>query len=1853
MKYWLAVILLVTLGLAILFAQAISSQAGERAITYPSLEPTAAWDKEQAQLQETAASWQTWQALPQAARSKVDARILAELQGTLAPAHLRSASVTGQPLTKTRFLVYLQAEADLQAIAQKRFATMTEQRTAVFSALVDVAQATQPPLARLLDSQMALGSVAAYQPFYIFNGFAVEGDLDTLVKLARRDDVARIVANHPVLPVWSGLGAASSSTGGLDDLHPDNWNIDLVDAERVWNELGITGLGAVVASIDSGVSYTHTALWKQYRGNLGGGVLDHNYNWFEPDDKLYPNGNLGASASGAPYPCKGSFHGTHTMGTMVGQGQESGTQVGMAPGARWIATPLGLCPTADEISIMKSFQWILCPTDLSGDLATADCSKAPNVVNNSWGLANPAADTFRPAIQALRAAGIAPVFAAGNPLAGPGSIASPANAPEAIAVGATDSADKVAFFSGRGPSFYPGEQKPELSAPGVMVTSTVLDNGYTAASGTSMAAPHVAGLVALMVSADLQDGVRNLDVDELERFMMYTAVDLGTPGPDDDYGYGRINAYDAVRWALSAGDLRGTVRDALSSVPVEGAVLSATRTAFGPVFTAQTNANGYYSTTVPAGDYAVSVEAWGYYSHTLSGRQVVTGALTLTDFSLTPLPTATLSGAVLSGSLPVSGALVYVAGKPSINLTTGADGAYQLTLPAGLHEVLVKASGYRILRERLNVIGSGLSHDFSMTPAPTILLVEADAEGWQVHNFFGWALEQENYLYDLWQVQYTTFNDTQVLADGSVGYGIPSPARLGAYDLVIWAHGDGSPQGMGAGDELVSYLDSGGRLIISGQNIGRQDNGTVFYDDYLHADYVEDAAAVEGEFVSGLNFIAGLRLEITNASLYGYANGPIKLAPDAVAPRDINAFPLMNYDNGAGIAALGVSTCASAGSEDYRAVYFALGYENIGPRAYTRDPAAAQVLARSITWVTGSRLAYDAIVAATPSRQMDAMGNTVTYSLQLSNRGFEPGVFELSLAGNTWPTRILSGTASVTLTHELLPCGSQTLRIEVDIPFSANYGDQDMVAVSVSPYPGGAPGLPRGRVDLVTTAFPKWQVEARMPTVRGSLGVAALPGDIYYYAIGGMGFTNLRDNISGHQTSVPIAANERYNACTDEWETMAAMPTARAYMGVAAVGDRIYAVGGSVLKSTLDVVEIYNPLANSWSSASPLPEARTRMAIAAHGAKLYVFGGDDAEHHVSDKTYMYDPATDRWYSKAPMPDGGRSCSAAAEMDGKIYVIGGRAEGVSGVLDTMIVYDPTADAWSAVILSDKRLFSSLVAAPDGYMYVIGGSEENWKPAASTRYNLTTNVWQVLSPFQGDGYIPSASAYAAGRVFAVGGSTRSSGSDMNESFRLTDDFCFSNESAWQRSVRPGDRITYTMELYPDLVTLTHASLVAPIPAGTSWAGFGLNGIGASYNSHAGQVEWRGTIPAGMPVSNARPLSFTFGLDVASGNWHSGDLVSSVVTFDSGTGRVFTRTALAALDFPDPFPSAKTVSEMADLGQALTYTLHIWNASARSDVFTLYDAIPSGTTYLPGSLAWDLGTAGYDPANDAITWSHTLPQLSYANPGDDYVWGDSDGNGAVPGVSFDWIDISSTGTRTKGEDDEYTCGLPIGFELSFYGQDETTFCASTNGFVSFDLSGYSSWHNDSTLPSFEGNAALIAAVWEDLEVLGPQTGIYYQTFGTAPNRYLVVQWRDVLHPAGLIDFEIILYESGAIKVQILDAPSGTDVRVTTGLEDYTETRGLCYACDVPGSIHDGLAILFVPPGGFVGRASADIRFAVTTTTPLPTNTWIVNTAVISGLYGTVERSVHTLINPTARVYLPMILRGSASPPLARRGD
>jgi uncharacterized repeat protein (TIGR01451 family) len=1728
----------------------------------------------------------TWDQLPREIQAKVDPRILKELSGEIVPAHLggrsNQADVAPQqrkPLDQTRFLVYLKAQADLKTATKRSFATLAQQRSAVADALINTTQVTQGPVKSLLATRRAAGSVAAYQPFYIFNGFAVEGNWNTVVELAQRADVERIAANYPLIQYERPARTSASPASGLGGLNPANWNIDLVDADRVWNELGVTGAGAVVGDFYTGVQWDHPALKSQYRG-WNGVSADHNYNWFEPDSTLYPGGNLGASVSTIPTWCDN--HGVHTMGTMVGDGGMADTQIGMAPGAKWIAVP-GICGNTmpgnggDDIGGNKAFQWFLCPTDLTGDLATRDCSKAPDVVNNSWGSSNPADDTFRPAIQALRAAGIVPVFAAGNHSAGSGSIGSPGSVPEAFTVGATDSDDQVASSSGRGPSFYEGVQKPNVTAPGVNIKSSVGGGGYANYDGTSMAAPAVSGLVALLVSADLKDGRRDFNVDEIQKFIESTTVKLGAATPNDDYGYGRIDAYTAVRWALSAGDLRGTVRSTDTSAPVDGATITGVKAP--DTFTTVSVADGAYSTTVPGGLYNITVEAFGYSSGTFTGVGVITGVGSIVDFNLTPAPTALLTGIVLSGTTPVNGAVVYVDAKPSVSFTTGASGLYMLTLPVGAHALTVQAQGYRLQHAAVAVATGGAAHNFVLTPAPTILLVEADDYlGWRggrpAHNFFQSSLDQRNYLYDT-----ATVTDSASLDQLTT---VLTPTN---YGVVIWIHTARAPSGNGYATLLQNYLNAGGRLIISGQNIGSVDGGTPFFQNYLHGDYSMNNAAGMGDQVFGRGFLNGLNLTLNEAAQYSYADTAFPLSPDAVSSRDGSAYPVLTYDNDNGAAALAVDPCDAP----YRAVYFAVGYENLGPRAYSRPPEYADLLDRSLQWVIGSKPAYGVDAFVSPNSQLLTPGAVLTYNLTIANRGVNTDTYNLTLAGNVWPMRLVSGTTPVAQTVQSAACSRQILSVEVTVPGAANVGTSDTFTVTAASQT--SPSV-NSRTGAKTTASPLWQNEANAPYAASRAALAAVGNSVHL--IGGDGGNN---------------NHAEFNVCTNQWINRAPLPVGAASHSAAGLGGKVYVTGGSV-SATLDDLQIYDPATDSWSSGAPLPEARSAHATVALNGELYVIGGwNDADHDVA-TTFVYSPTLNAWRTVAEL-NVPRGRLTAGVVNGKVYAVGGGEE-----LNTVEEYDPATDTWvtKAPMLTGRA--GAGAVGKGGYLYVVGGGWSSYL-ASAEQYDPLTNQWKNISSLN-TGRRSLGVTYAAGRILAATGWNGSYRNGL-ESLKLVDVFCLSNKQVQPTTAEHGDRITYTLELLSDPMTIANAHVLDPLPAGTTFGGFGYNPLGATYNSGQHRVEWSGAIPANQP-----PVTVTFGL-VANPGLTNGQLITNTAAFSDGVSLAFNSTAVSALDFFDLTPSTKQVNQaVATAGEVLTYTLHVKNAALQNGAFTLTDPIPANVTYASDSLTYTRGSAGY--ADSVITWTGQLPQASYTNNSRSYEVADNPFTAGVAGLSpltqLAWEDMAgATAIGFNDLDNAVSGPFPIGFSFPWFGDTRSQFWVDTNGRLHFSPG------------AFVANYDICATTNDALSFFGGDGRIHttggasYRLFGD----HTVIEIRRIgpyvfSNPTNYLDVQIALYDTGLVKIQYrnrtAELSGGVQLRGPTG------TTAI-YGC--PATLSTDRGVSFLTPGATVqiGR-DADLTFVVTTTAPLPANTWITNTATFTDSRNVVyQRRAGTLVN------------------------
>ena len=306
---------------------------------------------------------------------------------------------------------------------------------------------------------------------------------------------------------------------------PGNWGLEAVRAPQAWREVGATGASVRVGTIDTGVDARHPA--------LAGKVVG----WRDV---------IGARP--APYDDHG--HGTHTAGIIVG-GDATLSPLGVAPGAKLLAAKaIRGDGTGVGSDIIAAAEWL---ADPDGDPATPD---QPGVISNSWGELSDANDPwFRPVLRRWRALGIVAVFAAGNSGPGAGSVGSPSGYPEALAVGAAGQDRRAADFSSRGPVAWenrdglgpaPGPvPKPDLVAPGVNIVSSA-PGGYRAYSGTSMASPHVAGVAALVRSANPA-----LGGPEVERILRSSAADIGPPGRDATSGEGLVDALAATRAAAA------------------------------------------------------------------------------------------------------------------------------------------------------------------------------------------------------------------------------------------------------------------------------------------------------------------------------------------------------------------------------------------------------------------------------------------------------------------------------------------------------------------------------------------------------------------------------------------------------------------------------------------------------------------------------------------------------------------------------------------------------------------------------------------------------------------------------------------------------------------------------------------------------------------------------------------------------------------------------------------------------------------------------------------------------------------------------------------------------------------------------------------------------------------------------------------------------------------------------------------------------------------------------------------------------------------------------------------------------
>lgn len=853
---------------------------------------------------------------------------------------------------------------------------------------------------RLERSREALAPLPAgatiHHNLWIMNGLALSAPPSVVRDLATSPAVAEMWLDEARQYVDVTL-----TEGPLDD--EELWGIARIAAPEVWSTLGISGTGAVVASMDTGVDYHHPALSANYRGNLGHGLVDHESSWFDP-------------LNGGVYPYDDYGHGTHTLGTAVG-----GEGLGVAPGARWIAAKiLSNRGYGFDSDIHAGFQWFLAP---GGDPALA-----PDVVVCSWGSTLAGSTVFQEDIDLLQAAGIFPVFAAGNEGPWPGSLRSPASLPGVFAVGASDPYDQIASFSSRGPSLWE-EIKPYIVAPGVNILSAYPGGTYASSNGTSMATPHVAGTAALLRSVS-----PTLSVQAMARTLTETAVPLTTTVPNNDSGWGLLDAYGAVVSLAQPAILSGTVTGAGGQGLAGAQVRASPHGESGRVAATSTDGQGRFRLALRPGLYDVTASDFGYRSQTTGHVEALTNTVHTLDFRLSALPTGLLRGEVgvaPAGAVPTRSLVLRALGTPVTSTVSG--GTYEMTLPVGEYVVEARGNGYRVLTATVDISSSAETvQNFTLESAPTLLLVDAD--GWAYVSEIGYwrtALDDLAYAYDNFgltkmSVSTTTFD------------------ILEAYDVVLWSSPVASPGLVNAGQGLENYLAGGGRLLLSGQDVAYFDLGASLY--LVPQPYLREQIAVAygGELtalfspIHGLGPFAGWVPEVLGGD--GADN---QEAPDAVSVRDADlAERVWEYRGGEG-AGVGAHVCTP-----YRALFFSFGFEAIAERAQRRA-----VMVRSLDWLMAPPPTSGLTLDYATAPLIASPGETVTHTVRVRHIGMRGSAdsLKVSLEGGAWATTL--SPTRVTLS----PCASQIFTVTVTPPPDAGVDVTDLLTLTVDSTLLGSP----------------------------------------------------------------------------------------------------------------------------------------------------------------------------------------------------------------------------------------------------------------------------------------------------------------------------------------------------------------------------------------------------------------------------------------------------------------------------------------------------------------------------------------------------------------------------------------------------------------------------------------------------------------------------------------------------------------------------------------------------------------------------------------------------------------------------
>ncbi|MFF5077391.1 S8 family serine peptidase [Actinoplanes sp. NPDC000266] len=1200
------------------------------------------------------------------------------------------------------FWVRFGGKADLSTAGKIK--DWNERGTAVAAALKKAAASSQGAVKAELDRDGT-----KYQAFWATNAIKVSGGSADLVQsLAAHSEVEGL---YPAVAIEVPKVAEGTNEKAVNAVE---WGIANIKADKVWEQYGVTGEGITVASIDTGVQFDHPQLVGSYRGNNGDGTFTHDYNWFDAAN---------ACGSGGA-PCDTNGHGTHTMGTMAGS-----ADIGVAPGVRWIAAN-GCCPS--DAALISSGQWLLEPTDRTG--ANPDASKRPNIINNSWGTTQPSTEPFMQDVtDAWEASGIFGVWSNGN--IGPGctSSGSPGSLAANYSAGAYDVNNVIAEFSSRGAG-QNGELKPNIAAPGVNVRSSWPGSGYNSISGTSMAAPHLAGAIALVWSAapalvgDIAGTKALLDTSATDT---EAAQCGGSTGDNNVFGEGRLDALALVAAAPTGetGTLAGKVTDTATGTPIANAALALTGAAERDVVT---GTDGTYSTRLPAGDYKVAVTAYGYGPREVTAT-VTPGATTTADAALTAVPTVTVGGTVTDGSghgWPLY-AKVTVAGPGGVSdYTTPSNGRYSLKLPAGASYKLTFTSqypGYQTLTKDVVVGTRNLTQNVA---------VPASADDCTTAPGYEFASDGEYETFDAapsdWTVvdhagngQVWKFTDDRKRGNNtggaggfaiidSDGYGGGSKQNTSLVSPVVDLTGVSAPvvrfdqefRQYGSERTDVELSVDGGTTwetvlsqtagvtgpkrteVALPQAAGKPQVQVRFhYVDGSYAWWWEVDNVLIGSEVRcepvGSGLVVG---HVKDANTGGYVNGATVTSKDAPADKATTVATPDDTELPDGFFWM-LSAKTGTHTFDAKAGSYAGGSATVNVEADWVTPVAFELGAGRLE-----------VAPASLSADLRLPDGTANKKFTVTNTGTQPVTVEFGERDSGF--EMLKADGSKASREAILAApGAAAQRLNVATSFAAKPSGKAAAAATTADGPLAEP----------------WTNIAEYPGKVMDNRVVNLDGKVY--------------SIGGTDGSVAAKANYVYDPATQAWTAIADLPEARSAMTVGVIDGKIIATGGWGASGTEAATWSYDPGANSWTRKADNPAPRSAAGQAVIDGKLYAVGGCTTSGclPMSNSVVRYDAAADSWETLPNYPKS-LAFASCGGVDGVVYCSGGNDGSASQKAG--YAFDTAASTWSPIADAPADHWAASFAVANGKLLVVGGSQAGAVTNAGFAYDPAAGAWAAL-------------------------------------------------------------------------------------------------------------------------------------------------------------------------------------------------------------------------------------------------------------------------------------------------------------------------------------------------------------------------------------------------------------------------------------------------------------------------------------------------------------------------------------------